>query len=172
MRPDSILRASSLHIRPAQGPGDMDHVRQLFRDYQDFLAVDLCFQGFADELAGLPGAYAPPAGGLLLAWAESDGQEPVVAGGVALRALKSGPADSCEMKRLYVRDPWQGCGLGRRLAEQIMALGRQLGYRRMVLDTLSHLESAITLYHRLGFAPIDAYYENPIPGVVYLGCRL
>jgi GNAT superfamily N-acetyltransferase len=76
------------------------------------------------------------------------------------------------MKRLYVRDAWRGCGLGRQLAEQIMALGRQLGYQKMVLDTLSRLEGAITLYQRLGFVPIAPYYNNPIEGVVYLECIL
>jgi GNAT superfamily N-acetyltransferase len=150
----------------------MDAVRQLFRDYQEFLQVDLCFQDFEGELAGLPGAYQPPGGALILAWAMDEGQEPQVAGGVALRPLKDGPADCCEMKRLFVRDAWKGLGLGRALAEDILQAGRQLGYRRMVLDTLARLETAVELYRRLGFVSIDAYYDNPTPGVVYLECVL
>lgn len=163
--------ARSTFLQAAR-PQDMDAVRQLFRDYQDFLQVDLCFQDFEGELAGLPGAYAPPGGALLLAWAQEGDAPPQVAGGVALRPLKGGQADRCEMKRLFVRDQWKGLGLGRALAVEVLQAGRQLGYRRMVLDTLSRLETAVELYRRLGFVPIEAYYDNPTPGVIYLECLL
>ncbi len=148
-------------VAAATGPADMDAVRALFREYQAFLNVDLCFQGFEAELAGLPGKYAPPAGRLLLARAGDE-----VAGGVALW-----PHDApgrCEMKRLYVRPPWRGGGLGRRLAERIVAEARDAGYRRMVLDTLAHLAAARALYRDLGFTETRPYYHNPLDGVIYL----
>src|SRR2546421_3693748 len=134
--------------------------RALFREYETSLGVDLCFQGFEQELAGLPGAYAPPSGRLLLA---VDDDRP--AGCVALRPLG---ADGCEMKRLYVRPEFRGRRVGRLLAERVIAEARAIGYPRMRLDTLPSMKEAIPLYRSLGFAEIGPYYANPVPGALFM----
>ncbi|MFV0438297.1 MAG: GNAT family N-acetyltransferase [Desulfopila sp.] len=139
-------------------------VRRLFREYEEFLDVDLCFQHFAEELASLPGRYRQPDGDLLIA---CSGDRFV--GCVALRKFAVGV---CEMKRLYVRPEARGTGLGRRLAEQIIARARELGYHSMRLDTLDRLGGAMHLYATLGFERIGPYYQNPLPGVVYWQLRL
>lgn len=139
------------HIRTAQC---------LFREYEAELGVDLCFQNFAEELAGLPGKYGPPEGSLLLA--EVGG---CPAGCVAMRRLDD---SSCEMKRLFVRPAYRGQGLGRILAGNIIQHARVAGYGTMYLDTLSGLENARNLYRSLGFREAGAYYHNPLEGVVYL----
>lgn len=166
----------AVDIRPARSLQDIDAARQLFRDYQAFLAVDLCFQGFEQELSGLPGAYAPPQGELLLAWHSPDeGGSPVVVGGVAVRPLfvKGAAVDGvCEMKRLYVYPSSQGQGVGRQLVEAILACARDLGYRRMVLDTLDRLSDAVALYRRFGFYDIPAYYGNSLAGVLFMESAL
>lgn len=141
------------------GPEHLDAIRGLFCEYQESLGVDLCFQGFAAELAGLLGRYAPPGGALLVAL---DGDAAV--GCVALREFAT---DIGEMKRLYVRPSHRGHGLGRRLAEAIIEIARAHGYARLCLDTLESLREAAGLYASLGFVRIPAYYENPLPGVVY-----
>lgn len=151
-------------IGPAQVPGDIESVRDLFVEYQQWLGVDLCFQGFDEELATLPGKYGAPQGRILLAKEEDN-----VAGGVALRPLGN---DVCEMKRLYVREPWRGQGLGRRLAEEIVSAGRKIGYAAMQLDTEKRLREAITLYLDMGFVEIGAYYENPLADILYLEKKL
>ena len=153
-----------LDIRPATTPADLGVARTLFREYADQLGVDLCFQGFEQELASLPGKYAPPGGRLLLAW---NGDTPL--GCVALRALDDG---ACEMKRLYVRDAARGTGLGRLLAERICAEARAAGYMRMRLDTLPTMTAAQGIYRGLGFREIAAYVFNPVPGVRYLELAL
>jgi ribosomal protein S18 acetylase RimI-like enzyme len=148
-------------IRPARLPEDLPLVRALFREYADGLGVDLCFQDFDAELAGLPGRYAPPPGRLMLAW---DGAQAV--GCVALRPVD---ADTCEMKRLYVRPGARGGQLGRRLAERICDEARAAGYRRICLDTLPEMAAAIRLYASLGFEPVEPYVHNPVPGALFLG---
>lgn len=150
---------AACQIRSAS-PEEMDLVRELFREYQVGLNVDLCFQSFDEELAGLPGRYAPPQGAILLA--EEEG---VIHGVVAMRALDPFTA---EMKRLYVRPSAQGKGLGRALAEAIIASARRRGYSRLRLDTLPSMSSAIALYRRLGFVEIEPYTVNPIAGTLYL----
>jgi len=149
-----------LSIEDARIPGDMAAMRKLFREYQQWLDVDLCFQGFEAEMAGLPGKYAPPAGAMLIV---RDGKR--VAAGVAMWPLDDGV---CEMKRLYVRPPWRSRGLGRRLAETVIGRARGAGYARMRLDTLPQLTAAQALYRSMGFTDIGAYYHNPIAGVVYM----
>ena len=143
----------------AQTAAELDAVRELFGDYQQGLGVDLGFQGFAEELASLPGRYAPPGGRLLLAL---EGTDP--AGCVALRALEEGV---CEMKRLFVRPAYRGQGLGYRLAMQIVNAAPALGYSLMRLDTLDTLDSAMRMYAAMGFQRRMPYYANPLPGVVY-----
>jgi len=153
-----------MELRAALFPDDLPTVRAFFEEYAAGLGVDLCFQGFAEELAGLPGRYAPPGGGL---WLAVEGG--AVAGCVALRALGDG---SCEMKRLYVRPAFRGRGVGRLLAERVLSAAAALGHRRIVLDTLPSMGSAIELYKTLGFAPIEPYCANPVPGALFLGKEL
>jgi putative acetyltransferase len=149
-------------------PDELESVRELFREYAHGLGVDLCFQQFDDELANLPGDYAPPRGALMLATV--DGQ---VAGCCALRPLDTTDyPNASEMKRLYVRKVFRGFGLGRQLAEAALDAARQGGYTCVLLDTLDEMETARTLYVDLGFEEIPAYYHNPIPGAHYLKAQL
>lgn len=148
-----------MEIIQAQAADEIEAVRAIFREYQQFLGVDLSFQGFEEELATLPGCYAPPKGQLLLA---RDGAH--AAGCVALRPLEDG---ACEMKRLFVRPAYRGRGLGRLLATRIVSEATALGYALMRLDTLETLDDAMHLYSSLGFRRRPSYYANPLPGVVY-----
>lgn len=144
---------------------DLAAARRLFRAYADWLAVDLHFQGFEQELASLPGAYAPPQGRLLLARVGGD-----AAGCVGLRPLAPG---ICEMKRLWVAPGFGGRGLGRALAEAIVQEARDAGYERMRLDTIpERMPAAQHVYRAQGFVEIPAYYHNPLAGVVMLELRL
>jgi GNAT superfamily N-acetyltransferase len=152
--------SSAITIRPA-GPADLDLVRTLFREYQAWLGVDLCFQSFEEELASLPGRYAPPTGRLLLA--EHAG---AVVGVIASRQIEPGV---CEMKRLFVRPAAHGLGIGRALAERLIDETRAAGFRAMRLDTIAdRMGTAVALYERLGFRDIPAYTHNPEPSVRYL----
>ena len=146
-------------IRPAI-LADLDEIRLMLREYAAWLEVDLCFQNFEEELAGLPGEYQPPSGCLLIAPA---------AGCIALRAIDR---EICEMKRLYVRPAHRGSGLGRRLALAIIEEARALGYVRMRLDTMPKMGSAQGLYASLGFRDIEPYRYNPEPGARFLELRL
>ncbi len=147
-------------LRQASGAGDVALARSLFEEYQKALGISLCFQNFDEELATLPGAYAPPEGRLLLAF-ERD--EP--AGCVALRKIDG---DICEMKRLWVRPAFRGTGLGRRLVETLVSEACAAGYRRMRLDTLPSMKAAQTLYESLGFRDIPPYNDHPVEGTRFM----
>lgn len=158
------MQAPTVQLRPPSSVSDWVHTRSIFQEYADSLKVDLCFQGFQDELSGLPGDYAEPRGALLLAWVD-DG----VAGCCALRPLDSSDyANAAEMKRLYVRKAFRGLGLGRLLAEGILDAARRAAYSCVLLDTLDDMESARALYEDLGFIEIPPYYHNPHAGAHYL----
>jgi GNAT superfamily N-acetyltransferase len=149
-------------------PALLDATREVFTEYANSTGVDLCFQNFDAELAGLPGSYAPPSGVLLLAYV--DGQ---LAGCGALHALADVDyANACEMKRLYVRRSFRGFGLGRLLAQTLMQRAAATGYSVLLLDTLDDMEAARDLYESLGFVEIPPYYYNPIPGAHYLKAEL
>jgi putative acetyltransferase len=147
-----------ISIRPATSE-DLAAVRALFLEYADSLGFDLSFQDFPGEIASLPGAYAPPGGCILLATEGAD-----VAGCVALHNWEGVVS---EMKRLYVRPAYRGRGVGRLLAEAVVARAVELGYARMRLDTVPAMSEAIGLYRTLGFRPIAPYRANPIPGALY-----
>ncbi|NIG55297.1 GNAT family N-acetyltransferase [Chitinophaga sp. Cy-1792] len=142
----------------------LDQLRSLFREYANWLNVDLSFQQFEEEMIHLPGAYEAPTGALFLA--KIDGQ---VAGCVAIRQFDNTTA---EMKRLFVRDAFHGHGVGKALAAKAIEESKALGYKRIILDTLAHMRPAIELYTSLGFEPIAAYYDNPISSAVYLSLNI
>ena len=151
-------------IREAQTDADIAQARELFIEYQAKLGVDLCFQGFAEELASLPGYYARPAGRLLLA---SNG-----ASALGVVGLRSVAGADCEMKRLYVRPAGRGLGLGRLLTTTLIQEARLAGYHRILLDTLPTMTEAQALYRSLGFTEIAAYCNNPIAGTLYMALEL
>lgn len=151
---------NAILIRPANGTADMQSVRRLFQAYADSLDFSLSFQDFDAELAGLPGKYAKAAGGALLLGLLGG----KAAGVVALRRLEPG---ICEMKRLYVGPEGRGSGLGRLLAEALIAEAQRLGYERMRLDSLQRMQAANRLYDKLGFIDIAPYYANPMPDTRY-----
>jgi len=149
----------------AESAAHVAQARELFQEYAQSLGVNLCFQNFEQELAGLPGHYAPPGGRLLLA--EYDGQ---LAGCVALHKWEDGV---CEMKRLYLRPSFRGKGLGRAMAETIVVEARSIGYQRMRLDTIEPLmKDAVEMYRKLGFREIAPYRPNPIAGAMYMELQL
>ncbi len=154
-----------LSLRQAQSPAQIVQVRELFLEYAESLGFSLCFQNFDRELAGLPGDYAPPDGRLLVAEYRSQ-----LAGCVALHKLEAG---ICEMKRLYLRPQLRGRGVGRALAESVIAEARTIGYRKMRLDTVAPvMPNAVAMYRRLGFVEIEPYRPNPIDGALYMELTL
>lgn len=157
-----------VEIAAAAQPDDLPSTRLLFREYADSLEVDLSFQDFEAELAALPGDYAEPRGSLLLA--RVDGE---LAGCCAIRPIDDADYPGAgEMKRLYVRKPFRGFGLGRQLAEAALDAARRTGYSCVLLDTLDDMEAARLLYGDLGFEEIPPYYHNPIAGAHYLKADL
>lgn len=172
-----LLMSDTYSILPVDDAARMPCVRRLFLEYAQDLGVDLGFQGFQEELAELPGAYAPPRGRILLAIVAEHRQpretaaldDKQVAGCVALRPIGN---DVCEMKRLFVRPDHRGAGLGRELAMAIVDAARTVGYRAMRLDTLNTMTPAIALYRSLGFSEIPPYYHNPISSAVYFELAL
>jgi putative acetyltransferase len=154
-----------MRLIQATTPVDIQQVRQLFEEYAAWLGINLCFQNFDKELAGLPGDYAPPSGRLLLAVVGDE-----VMGCVALRKI-----GECvgEMKRLYVRPAFRGRGLGRTLTEKVIAEAKQIGYASVRLDTLpAKMDQAIAMYRSLGFREIAAYYQNPVEGATFMELSL
>ena len=149
-----------MESRTVLGGADLEIIRGLFREYSGQVGVDLCFQGFASELAGLPGDYAAPSGTLILGL-----DRDAAAGCVAVRQWD---ASACEMKRLYVRPAHQGTGVGRYLAEQAIVWAVANGYRRILLDTLPSMQRAQRMYERLGFRDTESYRPNPVQGVRYM----
>lgn len=151
-------------IRNVELGEDIEIVRELFREYQNSLGIDLSFQNFESELAALPGNYAPPDGQLYLA---VDGGQAV--GCAGLRKIEAG---ICELKRLYVRPGYRGREVGRRLSLRVIQDARKIGYKRMRLDTLPSMRPALELYRSLGFKPISPYRNNPIEGAQFLELSL
>jgi len=158
------MTKSTLRISEARWPGDRAAVEAIFREYVASLSEDIAFQDFESEVTGLPGKYARPTGVVLLARAGAD-----VAGAVAYRMTEPGV---CEMKRLYVRPAFRGRGLARDLANELIEDARARGYRTMLLDTLASMNEARALYRNLGFVPVAPYYDNPLPGVMYMALEL
>lgn len=155
----------NLMLNQAESPAQIAQARELFLEYAQSLGFSLCFQNFDQELAGLPGDYAPPHGRLLLVECEGE-----LAGCIALHALEPG---ICEMKRLYLRPQFRGRGLGRALAERIIAEARQVGYRHMRLDTVEPvMKDAVAMYRKLGFKDIAPYRPNPMVGAMYMELEL
>jgi len=157
-----------IRVLQADTPALLECARALFREYAAGLGIDLCFQNFDAELAGLPGDYAEPGGALLLAYVNDD-----LVGCGALRGLRDvDHANACEMKRLFVRRAFRRYGLGRVLAQALIDRAASAGYSAMLLDTLDDMESARGLYASLGFEEVAPYYFNPIPGAHYLKVTL
>ncbi|MGP8068716.1 MAG: GNAT family N-acetyltransferase [Candidatus Bathyarchaeia archaeon] len=153
-----------LRVKSATSMRELEQIRDLFIDYSNSLSFDLSFQNFQKELNELPGDYSPPRGRLLLGFHDSD-----AAGCVALRRISE---EICEMKRLFVRPQCRGLGLGRALAMKVIEDACEMGYRRMRLDTVPTMQTAIALYASLGFEEIEPYRYNPIKGAKFMELHL
>jgi ribosomal protein S18 acetylase RimI-like enzyme len=154
-----------LKIVHAETSEHIDQARVLFREYESWLGMDLCFQGFEEELADLPGKYEKPSGRLLLGFSQTD-----LAGCIAMRKLEVG---ICEMKRLFVRDGFRGRKIGIHLIETLIEEARKEGYKRMRLDTFPpKMGKAVELYKSHGFYEIPPYYNNPYDGVLFMEADL
>jgi ribosomal protein S18 acetylase RimI-like enzyme len=159
-----------MKLLQVQSAEEVVRARELFEEYAAWLGFDLCFQNFDKELAELPGNYVPPSGRLFLAVENEQ-----IAGCAALRKIGDGQNGEavCEMKRLYVRPDFRGRGLGRTLAEAIVAAAGEIGYARMRLDTLpGKMDRAIAMYRSLGFKTIEPYYDNPVEGAAFMELEL
>jgi putative acetyltransferase len=160
----NTVQSRSFQFITPDTPERLAATRQIFLEYAEQLGIDLCFQNFEAELAGLPGEYQVPSGTLLLAMVDGE-----IAGCCALRRLDAVDyPNASEMKRLFVRKAFRRLGLGRHLAEAVLDAARMAGYHSVLLDTLDDMESARALYVELGFESIPPYYHNPIPGAHYL----
>lgn len=152
-----------MEIRAATQQGEMDAIRRLWREYEAFLQVDLCFQGFEEELAGLPGRYAPPKGGLFVAVVDG-----VIAGTAAFYAQGEGVA---EIKRLYVTPAYQGLKIGRLLLAHAMDQAEKAGYKMLRMDSMRRLEAAGKLYQQVGFYEIQPFNHSPHDDAYYMEYR-
>ena len=154
-----------IQILQAETDLQIAETRRLFREYEAWLALDLCFQGFEEELAALPGKYAMDDGRLLLACSDEQ-----IAGCIALRKLDEG---ICEMKRLFVRQGFRGQKIGNHLIERIIADAHEMGYSKLRLDTYPQkMAKAVSLYETHGFREIAPYYKNPFDGVLFMELSL
>ena len=153
-----------MRIEPALTAEDLEQVRSLMAEYWQAFGFTPCFQGFAEELKGLPGAYAAPHGGLLLAWSGD-----AAAGCIALRKVDEQRA---EAKRLFVRPGFRGAGVGRALMESAIAKARAMGYRELVGDTMPVMKSAIALYRELGFEGVDGSPVDELGGAIPIRLKL
>lgn len=151
-------------IQPVEGETAVATVRTMLLEYWDSFGFTPCFQNFGDEVASLPGAYAPPGGRLALATVNG---EP--AGCIALRRVDELRA---EAKRLYVRPAFRGTGLGRALLEWVMNEARAAGYREIVGDTMPVMRDALALYDRMGFKRAEPYSEHPTEGAIFIRIEL
>ena len=156
------LKETKLYkIIQASGKEHINEVKTLFLEYANWLGFSFCFLGFDEELASLPGKYAQPEGRLYLAKSNN-----IFAGCIGLRKIADG---ICEMKRLYVKPEARGLGIGKKLVELVISDAKNIGYKKMRLDTLAEkMKEAQKLYKSSGFYEIEAYYNNPIEGVVYM----
>lgn len=157
----SCLLFSFMNLVQAITDQEILNARRLFEEYAAGIGVSLCFQNFEEELATLPGKYAPPNGRLLLAYVDDQ-----LAGCIALRKLDD---NVCEMKRLFVRHGFRGLKLGRQLVSAIISEARSIGYERMRLDTMpGRMDAAIALYQEIGFKEIAPYYDNPVENATFM----
>ena len=143
---------------------DLENIKLLFNEYTTMLGVNLAFQGYDEEIKNLPGKYALPYGRLYIAYYDNK-----AAGCIALRKFEN---DGCEMKRLFVRPEYRHLKIGKKLVDKIIENARELKYKYMVLDTLSNLHEAVSLYRKSGFQEVEAYYENPLDNVLYFKLEL
>ena len=153
-----------MEIVTVESGARLEQVRSLFEEYWASFGFTPCFQNFGEEVAQLPGKYAPPGG--RLAMALMDGEP------AACIALRQFDADRCEAKRLYVRPSFRGSGLGRTLMDWVIAEARRMGYREMVGDTMPVMTQALEMYRRMGFEQTGPYAENPTPGAIFLRLKL
>jgi putative acetyltransferase len=160
----SLERSGPLLVRIAESPSDLAAVRELWREYWKSIDLPDDFQGFGEELKGLPGVYAADGGVLLIGSIEAQ-----PAGTIALRRLDDRAG---EVKRLYLRPAFRGKGLGRHLLEQVIERARAIGYEALYADTLPSLTDALSLYARLGFERVGPYSTNPTPGAVFVKLQL
>jgi putative acetyltransferase len=151
-------------VRAAEGSGDLAAVRELWREYWRSIELPDDFQGFGEELNGLPGKYGADGGALLIAWVDSTS-----AGTIALRRLND---QSGEVKRLYLRPEFRGRGLGRHLLEHVIERARGIGYEALYADTLPSMTDALSLYSRMGFERVEAYASDPTPGAIFMKLQL
>ena len=161
----AAVEKHGVNILQAETESQIAEARTIFREYENWIDLDLCFQGFEAELAGLPGKYAVPEGRLLLAFVHDS-----LAGCIAMRKLDDG---ICEMKRLFVRDDFRGHKIGGALIERLIADARKTGYSEMRLDTFPpKMGKAVSLYEIHGFVDISPYYDNPHGDVLFMELAL